>query len=174
MRGIDDEGTGAAIVVEGREGRAQKRKKLRPWDEALRQSRYAKALDLVLDPTLNKSNGGKGKSAGQESQGTDPTVVLTLLTALVHRSALKTALKDRTAVTLTPLLSWLAKHVVDPRHTVLITRVCMLVLELYAPELGRDAEVDRLVERLHDRVRELVEGAQVAESTRGMLEGVMG
>ena len=49
----------------------------------------------------------------------------------------------------------------------------MLVLDMYAENLGMSVTIDRLVERLHARVRGLVEGAQAAESTRGMLDMVM-
>lgn len=166
LRGIDDEGTGAALVVDGRG--APRKKKMRPWDEALRAGKYAKALDLVLEPSQRTTPQG---NTNQPSA--DPNAVLTLLTALQHRSALTIALSNRNAASLTPILTWLLKHVVDPRHTVLITRTAMLVLELYAGELGQSAVVDGLIERMHERARELVEGAQVAESTRGMLEGVM-
>lgn len=166
LRGIDDEGTGAALVVEGRGG--ARKKKMRPWDTALRAGKYAKALDLVLEPPRQNST-----KQAQNREQADPNAVLTLLTALQHRSALTTALSNRNAASLIPILRWLLKHVVDPRHTLLITRTAMLVLELYAGELGQSRVVDGLVERIHERARELVEGAQVAESTSGMLEGIM-
>jgi len=49
----------------------------------------------------------------------------------------------------------------------------MLVLELYADRLGQAAQIDALVERLHDRVRSQVENSQTACSTQGMLEMLM-
>lgn len=49
----------------------------------------------------------------------------------------------------------------------------MLVLELYADHLGQSAQIDGLVERLHDRVRLQVENSQTACSTQGMLEMLM-
>lgn len=46
FRGIDYDGHGADIVIEGSERR--KRKKLPSWDKALRSVQYGKALDLAL------------------------------------------------------------------------------------------------------------------------------
>jgi len=100
-------------------------------------------------------------------------MVLTLLTALRDRSALRTALKDRDEGTLQPILLWLVKHISDPRHIILTTRVSMLVLDLYAEHLGRSKEIDRLVERLHGKVRAQVDNSQAACSTQGMLEMIM-
>lgn len=207
QRGIDDEGDGAMLVVDGRAG--GKKKKLRPWDEALRAGRYGKALDLVLASNSSTSQkAGKGAQAGKgQGQGPDTTQVLTLLTALQHRSALRTALSNRSETSLRPLLQWLIRCILDSRYVWLICRVSMLVLELYAEYLGQshgssrggggsgpggrdgsDGEegedqsgkrgdgslsLDGLVERLHTRVRELVEGAQVASMTGGMLDCVM-
>jgi len=46
LRGLDYDGHGAAIVIEGNE--RQRRKKLPAWDRALRKVQYGKALDLAL------------------------------------------------------------------------------------------------------------------------------
>jgi len=46
LRGLDYDGNGAAIIVEGNE--RQRRKKLPAWDRALRKVQYSKALDLAL------------------------------------------------------------------------------------------------------------------------------
>jgi len=49
----------------------------------------------------------------------------------------------------------------------------MLVLELYAEQLGQSQQIDNLVQRLHERVRSQVDTSQQACSTQGMLEMVM-
>lgn len=157
LRGLGDDSlaTGADIVVEG--AAREKRVKLQPWDQALRKFEYGRALDLAL-----------------AQQPPDPTTVLTVLTALTHRSALRAALKGRDETTLMPVMKWLAKHVCDSRHVTLVSRVGMLVCELYADKLGLSEDVDKGVERLHERVREEVDVAQSAWCTVGMLETVVG
>ncbi|KAB8576210.1 hypothetical protein FH972_025738 [Carpinus fangiana] len=132
LRGLDYNGDGAEIVIEGNERR--KKRKIPQWDAALRKAQYGTALDIAL-----------------AEKPPNPTTVLTLLTALRDRSALRVALKDRDEATLQPIMKWLSKHVSDPRHLVLTTRVSMLVLEMYAENLGQSATIDGLVERLHDQ-----------------------
>ena len=155
LRGLDHDGRGADIVVEG--GDRARPKKLTPWDRALRKLQYGRALDLAL-----------------AAQPPNPPVVLTLLNALHQRSALPAALAHRDEASVRPLLRFLARHVADPRHVVLTSRVALLLLEEYAEHLGKSAEVDELVRRLHESVRRQVDACQVAWGTIGMVELLMG
>lgn len=93
-----------------------------------------------------------------------------MFTALIHRSALRTALGNRDEVTLQPVLRWLIKNIPDYRITRLVTDVALQVLDLYADQLGRSPEVDMLVEHLMQRVKVMVEASQVAWSVLGMVD----
>lgn len=95
---------------------------------------------------------------------------MTLFTALRHRSALRTALIGRDEVTLQPILRWLIKNISDYRITRLTTDVALVVLDLYADQLGRSEEVDSLVDALMQRVKVTVEASQIAWSVRGMVD----
>jgi U3 small nucleolar RNA-associated protein 15 len=95
---------------------------------------------------------------------------LTLLTALRHRSALRTALSNRDSVTLQPILRWCIKNISDYRITRLTTDVALVVLDLYADQLGRSEEVDDLIMALMQRVKVTVEASQDAWKVRGMLD----
>lgn len=149
LRGKDYTGESADIIIDGNErGKIRNHSK---WERALRKGQYETALDLVLE-TNNRDE------------------ILTLLTALVHRSALRTALKNRNAQTLLPLLKWLRSAILDPRYVRLTTDTTMIVLDLYGEHLGQSPEVDKLIERLHQNVRQSLEVAQVCWSTAGMLE----
>ncbi|KAJ5621487.1 U3 small nucleolar RNA-associated protein 15 C-terminal [Penicillium herquei] len=149
LRGRDFIGEGVDIVIEGQD--RKKRKREQSWEQDLRKGRYAVALDQVLT-------------------GTDKTAQLTLFTALRHRSALRTALKDRDEVTLQPVLSWVYKHIREPRLVDLCVEVAMNLLDIYSPNLGQSAQVDKLVDRLHYRVRDEVEMAQNAFQLKGVLD----
>lgn len=159
----------ADIVIEGAERR--KAVKLQPWDKALRATRYAEALDLALAHTPPS-----------------PPLVVTVLQSLTHRSALKTALKNRDEISVQPVLKWVIKHLSDARYIELTARVATLLLELYGAEFGEArqeggrqserkgearSEVAGLLERLHDKVRGQVEGSQAAWATKGMLDVIM-
>ncbi|KAI4919702.1 hypothetical protein J4E90_001839 [Alternaria incomplexa] len=152
IRGKDFTGESADIVIEG-----NARGKItagQPWAHALRKGMYAQALDMVLE----------SKDANARSQS------LTLLTALRHRSALRTALSNRDSVTLQPILRWCIKNVSDYRITRLTTDVALVVLDLYADQLGRSEEVDDLIMALMQRVKVTVEASQDAWKVRGMLD----
>ncbi|TPR08031.1 Enoyl-(Acyl carrier protein) reductase family protein [Aspergillus niger] len=149
LRGQDFVGEGVDIVIEGRD--LKKRKKEQPWELDLRKAKYSAALDQVL-----RSN--------------DKTAQLTLLTALRHRSALRASLQNRDEVTLQPVLQWVHKNITEPRLVQLSVEVAMNVLDIYSGNLGQSAQIDKMVERLHRRVRDEVEMAHQAYQTKGMLE----
>lgn len=129
----------------------KKRKREAQWEQDLRKARYAVALDQVL-------------ASG------DKTSTLTCLTALRHRSALRASLKDRDEVTLQPVLQWVHSHIREPRLVELSVEIAMNLLDIYSGNLGQSAQIDKLVERLHTRVRNEVEMAQQAWQTKGMLD----
>lgn len=149
LRGRDFIGEGVDIVIEGQD--RKKRKKEQPWEHDLRKARYSAALDQVL-------------------ANSDKTAQLTLFTALRHRSALRAALQGRDEVTLQPVLHWIYRNITDPRLVELCVEVAMNVLDIYSGHLGQSAQIDKLVDRLHRRVRDEVEIAQQAWQTKGMLE----
>lgn len=148
MRGRDFIGEGVDIVVEGQD---KKRKKEQPWENDLRKARYSSALDQVLSST-------------------DKTAQLTLLTALRHRSALRASLQGRDEETLQPVLQWVYKNITEPRLVTLSVEVGMNVLDIYSGNLGQSAQIDKMVQRLHRRVRDEVEMSHQAWQTKGMLD----
>lgn len=82
-------------------------------------------------------------------------------------------MNGRDEITLQPVLKWLNKAIGDPRHVQLATDVAFVLLDLYADEMGQSAEIDALVDQLHDKVRRNAEISQQAWSTQGMLEMLM-
>ena len=148
LRGRDFTGEGADVIIEGNP-RSSKRK-LKPWEHDLRNARYASALDLVLE------NG-------------DTTATVTLLIALRHRSAMRAALGGRDEVSLQPILRWVCKHIIDPRHTGVCVEVGVLILDAYAVHAGQSRAIDKLLSQLHGQVRREIDRAQQAWQTSGML-----
>lgn len=148
FRGRDFTGEGADIMIEGN-GR-EKPKKMARWERSLQEGKYGSALDQVLD---------EGHL----------TSTMTLLTALRHRSAMRTALSNRDDVSLQPILKWVCKFVTDPRYVPMCVDVGMLILDLYSSQMGQSPDIDGLMKRLHQRVRLEVERAHQAWQTNGML-----
>ena len=96
--------------------------------------------------------------------------MLTLLTALRHRSALRTALKGRDEASLQPVMQWLVKYIGHPRHIKLTSDVAFLVLDEYSEQMGDSPEIDKLITQLHRKVRYCSDQAQQACSSRGMFD----
>lgn len=153
LRGMDFLGEGADVIIEGNERR--KRKAETVWERDLRQGRYGQALDTVLDRKL-------------------PSVtVLTVLTALRHRSAMRAALQGRDENTVQPIFKWVNKHITDPRYVGICVDSALLLLDIYSEHVGGSSELEGSIRLLHRRVRAEVERSQQAYQTSGMLEMLM-
>jgi U3 small nucleolar RNA-associated protein 15 len=166
-RGKEFRGEDVDLVIAGNERSKQSSKKLQPWQRDLRKGKYSRALDLVLQPA---AGGDKYRVAD----------AVTLLTALKSRSALRTALANRTETQLLPVLEWCLKYVALPRYVGLAHDVLVVIMEVYGHDMaewnlsedggGDGKDVMKLVKRIEKRVRTGVELAQKAESLEGMVE----
>ncbi|CZT21177.1 related to Pwp2p [Ramularia collo-cygni] len=160
-RGKDFRGEGADIVITGNE--RQRHTRLRPWQSRLRKGEYGEALDEVLPP----------ENWFQFSRDD----FLTLLTALRHRSALRTALAGRTEYRLLPTLNVVNKYITHPQHIAILFDVVSVLLELYSHRMsdwqnddGDGKDVARLFASIHHRVSRASEWADQAHRTLGALE----
>ncbi|KAI9849973.1 MAG: hypothetical protein M1838_006231 [Thelocarpon superellum] len=151
MRGRDFVGEGADVIIDANERGTTPKKKEAQWEKNLRNGRYGAALDQVFDGSY------------------DTLTILTLLTALRHRSALRTALQQRDEQSLTPVLRWINKRIQDPRYVDVTVDVAIVLLDLYAGQVGQSTSIDGLIKTLHSRVRQEVGRAQQAIQTEGML-----
>ena len=180
FRGQDYTGDpNADIIIEGRPTRRAARPK--PWENLLRHGKYAAALDeVILGSSSNTKRNSRTNNTDRLSKPPLSTTI-TLLTALRHRSALRTALSGRDASTLRPLFQWICTHITNPVYVTLCVDLGMWLLELYAAELGErqdgsqgaatglGKEIDVLRRQLHRVVkREVVRGEQACQ-TEGML-----
>lgn len=146
-------GEGADVVIEG-DSKHRKLKEAR-WEAELRKGRYSKALDVVLDGNVA------------------PITVLTALTALRHRSAMRAAFQDRDENTVQPILKWVCKHIKDPRYVTTCVESSLLLLDLYSEHIGASPELEKYFKLLARHVRNEVEKAQQALQTCGMLGMLM-
>lgn len=96
--------------------------------------------------------------------------MITLLTALRHRSALRTALKGRDEASLRPILKWVIKYIGHPRHISLTTDVALMVIDLYADQFGESPEIDRLIYQMRQRVKSYAEVSYSSWSTLGQID----
>ena len=152
MRGHDFTGEGADIIIAG--VTKARRKRLSPAEKALHEGKYAQALDKVL----------------AQKDAARLTATMTILTALRHRSALRTALSGRDEATLQPILLWAKKHIINARYVEMCVDICIHILDLYAAQMTVSTVLANLVGDLHVCVRREVGRAQQAWQTQGMLD----
>ncbi|POS84274.1 hypothetical protein EPUL_003403 [Erysiphe pulchra] len=144
---------GADVVIEGQEQR--RRKAEETWERDLRQGKYSKALDQILDNKL-------------------PSItVLSVLQHLRHRSALRSALEGRDEITLRPIFKWVSNRLIDPRYVSICTDVSLLLLDIYSRHVADSIELENMIRALHQRARLEVTWAQQACQISGMLKLLM-
>jgi U3 small nucleolar RNA-associated protein 15 len=153
LRGKDFTGESSDIIIAPGTDRVRNRGKKAnlKWEKPLRAARYQEALDQALESG-------------------DRAVIMTVLQALIHRSALRAAIGGRTAKSLMPLLRWTTKHVGEPRSVELATEVATMMLDEYAEHCGESREIDTGLEQLHEQVLRATEVAQMSLMTIGMLD----
>lgn len=153
VRGMDFMGEGVDVIIEG--GDQKNRKRESEWENLLRNGKFGAALDLVLERK-------------RPSQ-----IVLTLLTALRHRSAMRLALQNRDETSVQPIFNWVVRHIADPRYVSICVDVGLLLLDIYSEHVTGSPEMAMSIRNLHNRVRVEVDRAQQACQTIGMLEMLM-
>lgn len=150
LRGMKFMGEGADVIIEGND--RSKAKKEAPWERMLRHGKYGEAVDHVLQA------------------GLPPITVLTLLTALRHRSSMRAAFQGRDENSVQPILKWVNKHMLDPRYVNMCVEASLILLDLYSEFVGGSEELENAFKTMHRRVRMEVERSQQALQTQGMLE----
>lgn len=153
MRGGDYRGDKDGIYLND----ANKSKKLRNYDYALRRYAYSDALDMVL------------ASGGGQQGGADAVSVYSVLADLRHRSGLRQALQNRDDISLLPILRFLIRNLSNERMSAVLIDVTMVLLEIYGPALGGSRGVDELLVKLDERVGAQIQQARSAEQVLGML-----
>ncbi|MCJ1471720.1 hypothetical protein MMC13_000360 [Lambiella insularis] len=148
LRGHDFRGEGADVIIEDKSRTS--RVKAKPWEVLLRSGKYSAALDKVLNEA-------------------DLYATTTLLVALRHRSAIRTALSGRDELTLQPIFEWVCTFITNPRYVRLCVDIGALILDLYSTQMGQSKDIDNLLRRLHTQVRREVNRSQQAWQIQGML-----
>ena len=158
LRGLDFMGEGTDVIIEGnlRIGRKGGKRSSEPnFEYHLRSGKYAEALDAALSSAL------------------PPATILTLLTALRHRSAMRAAFQGRDETSVQPIFKWITKYITDPRYVSVCVDATLLLLDIYSEYTGDSPELLSSIRLLHKRVRKEVEISQQAIQTKGMLELLM-
>lgn len=130
----------------------ERKRKLTEWDKMLKNFRYGDALDSVLRKDVTPATG------------------FALLEELIRRDGLPIALANRDDISLEPVLSFLVKHVTNPRYCSLATDVANQLIEIYTPALGLSPLIDTLFTRLRRKVDDELEFHRELTQVQGALD----
>lgn len=136
------------IVEKGRKAR------LKDYDLYLKKFQYKNALDAAL-------NAGR------------PVIGVSLLEELVHREALRIALCGRDEAGLEPVLTFITKHITNPRYSSLLIDVADMLFEIYAGVLGQSAVIDTLFVQLNTKLRAEIKFQQHLTQLLGTMEIIL-
>ncbi|XP_067246069.1 U3 small nucleolar RNA-associated protein 15 homolog [Chanodichthys erythropterus] len=128
---------------------------LQKYDKQLKSFEVSKALDTALQ-TWTRTH--------------KPEVTVAVIMELNRRGTLKNALAGRNEESLTKILSFLLKHITDPRFSRPLLTVGDLVLDLYQQVIPQSPVVERLMQRLLDLLGREAELQQELLQVLGILD----
>jgi U3 small nucleolar RNA-associated protein 15 len=114
-------------------------KRLPAFDKHLKAFKYKDALDSVLYSTCTSE------------------LVCQLLTNLIHRQGLETALKNRQDDSLVLICRFILRNITNPSYSRLLIDVFSVILDLYAAAIGESPMFDEVILKIFDRIREEIE-----------------
>ena len=116
----------------------RRKEKLKTFEKQLKAFKYSAALDAGLKKDIR------------------PSTTFALIQELVQRDGLRIALSGRDDVTLEPILSFIVRHITDPRFGEMASQVAGVVIDIYTPVLGQSPTIDEMLGRIQTRIeREL-------------------
>ncbi|PWN41854.1 WD40 repeat-like protein [Ceraceosorus guamensis] len=137
-------------------------KKLKVYDDMLKQFRYADALDAALKANV------------------PPEVTLGVLAELRRRSSadgtedgLRRGLCGRDEEGLIKVLKFCLRHAGNPEHVNIISDTLDRVIDIYAPILGQSPQIDDLFGRLWSKISDEVRVQRDVAKVRGALDMIV-
>ncbi|CAB3984474.1 U3 small nucleolar RNA-associated 15 homolog [Paramuricea clavata] len=149
VRGKNQKPEQGDFVVE-----SSRKPKLSAHDKFLKQFEYTNALDSVLQGRTN------------------PPVVVSLIMELIRRQGLQIALSGRDEDSLLPILSFLNKHICNPRYTPTLIDVTNTILDIYGRVLGQSPKVDDMLAKLQLKIASELKYQKQAFELMGSLDTI--
>lgn len=116
-----------------------RKEKLQKYDKFFKKFSYTKALDAAINVRTK-----------------DPEVTVSVIQELIRRGGLKAALAARDDKSLGYIIKFIQRNIGNPRFTATLTDVASLLLDIYSSHIGQCAELDALLQKLRESVRQEV------------------
>ncbi|XP_030645877.1 U3 small nucleolar RNA-associated protein 15 homolog [Chanos chanos] len=128
---------------------------LKKHDRELKRFQVSKALDAALQSWVRYSK---------------PEVTVAVMMELNRRGTLRNALAGRDEESLTRILNFLLKHMLDPRFSRLLLMAADMVVDLYQQVIPQSPVVERLLQRLLELLGREAELQQELLQVLGILD----
>ncbi|XP_005998820.1 U3 small nucleolar RNA-associated protein 15 homolog [Latimeria chalumnae] len=128
---------------------------LKKYDKLLKSFQMSKALDTVLEQNIRVKT---------------PEVTVGVMQEINRRGTLRNALAGRTEKQLSSLLSFLIKHVVDPRFAPVLINVAEMILDIYLPVVGQSSVIDKQFLRLQELIEKEIDYQEELLEVLGMMD----
>ncbi|XP_006627225.1 U3 small nucleolar RNA-associated protein 15 homolog [Lepisosteus oculatus] len=128
---------------------------LKKYDQQLKSFQVSKALDTVLERRVHIKR---------------PEVTVAVIQELNRRGTLKNALAGRDEKSLTNLLNFLIRYMVDPRFTPVLVDAAEMVLEIYRHVVGQSALIDKQFVRLQETIEKEIDYQEELVEVLGMID----
>ncbi|KAM4049950.1 U3 small nucleolar RNA-associated protein 15 homolog [Anomaloglossus baeobatrachus] len=126
---------------------------LKKYDRLLRGFQVSAALDAALE--VSRST---------------PEVTVAVMNEIDRRGTLKNALAGRDEKQLCLILTFLIKHIVDPRFSPILLNVSEKVIDIYSSTINQSSVVDKLFLRLQDTLEKEVSYQEELLEVLGMMD----
>ncbi|XP_019387806.1 PREDICTED: U3 small nucleolar RNA-associated protein 15 homolog [Crocodylus porosus] len=133
------------------------RNHLKKYDKLLKSFQVSKALDAVLEVPIRVYT---------------PEITVAVMQELSRRGTLKNALAGRDEKQLGILLTFLTRHVVEPRFAPVLINVAEMIIDIYLSVAGQSAVVDKQFMRLQEVVEKEIDYQGELLETLGMMDAL--
>ncbi|KGL75169.1 U3 small nucleolar RNA-associated protein 15, partial [Tinamus guttatus] len=130
---------------------------LRKYDKLLKSFQSSKALDAVLEPQIRLCT---------------PEVTVAVMQELNRRGTLRSALAGRDEKQISLLLTFVTRHVIEPRFTPILVTVADMITDIYQPVVGQSALVDKQFLRLQEAIRKEIDYQEELLEVLGMMDAL--
>lgn len=134
--------------------KTKKQRKLNKYNHALKQFRYAEALDEVLSTRHPKNIAG-------------------VLEELGKRRGLAHALSNRDEETLEPLLRYVTRYIKKPEYTSTLVGVAHILIDVYGDVAGESEVIDGLFRKLRHQIQLECKAQKSLMFLMGQIEAAM-
>lgn len=133
---------------------SNKKRKLRKYDQCLKQFRYGDALDEALETRM-------------------PQVVVAVLEELGKRRGLTISLSNRDEESLEPILAFLVRYVTRPRFTGVLIGIAHSIIDIYGGMAGQSETIDELFGKLKASIRGECQAQKSLLRLMGQLDAIL-